>query len=311
MSQPERPVKISKLLRLKGQEFLSKGNSDYLVEIIQHFESGADPISCLLTLEMVFTQLLRDRRMLIEIVPLKPIEKSPENEYKQQLRNIYEQCFNNVLNCIERDSQKIQFQGNIETIKNLNNTFLKHCSSGLSTAMNLLSNEGRFPIESKGSYENYVPLNKLKGILSKLLFSKHSMVHLINKYTEYLMYDDILFFTWKVLPLLTAKTNPNDIYILNYLHLLEKMQTYPNTECRLLCGNDNGKFPVKHKHPVTNLTAIFRMLFHIRRKHHETLSEQNLALCYVMGAHATNSQTTVSRIIRTRFATFRETITVD
>lgn len=113
MSHCEKPVKIFKLLRLKGQEFLTKGDSNSLVEIVQHFESGSDPISCLLTIEMIFTHLLKDRRMLIEIVPLKPVEKSPENEYKEQLRNIYEQCFNNILNCMERDSHKIQFQGNI------------------------------------------------------------------------------------------------------------------------------------------------------------------------------------------------------
>lgn len=114
--------------------------------------------------------------------------------------------------------------------------------------MNVLSNEGRYPIESKGSLENYVPLNKLKAVLTKLLFTKHNTVHLINKYTEYLMYDDVLFFTWKVLPSLTAKTNPNDIYIMNYLHLLEKMQTYPNNESKLLCAPDNSKYPL-HPHP--------------------------------------------------------------
>lgn len=107
--------------------------------------------------------------------------------------------------------------------------------------MNILAYEGRYPLEAKGTLENYVPLGKLKAILMKILSNKHNNTNLINKYTEYLLYDDILFFTWKVLPSLTAKSNPNEIYIMNYLMLLEKLQIYPNTQTKYMCGGENGK----------------------------------------------------------------------
>ncbi|KAJ8926680.1 hypothetical protein NQ314_020929 [Rhamnusium bicolor] len=224
MSQLEKPMKISKQLRLKAQEFLtSKKNSECLAEIVRHFDCGADQPSCLLALELIFTTLLKEKQMLIEVVPLKPVEKTPENQYKEWLRNAYEECYAKVLHSLESGSHKIQIQG-------------------LSTAMNILSQEGKFPLESKGSLDSYVPLSKLKSVLMKILSNKQNNMQLINKYTEYLLFDDILFFTWKLLPSLTAKSNPNDIYIMNYLLLLEKLQVYQNNDARILCGNENGSF---------------------------------------------------------------------
>lgn len=224
MAQTEKSVKISKVLRSKAQEFLySGGNSEILVQIVKHFESGADTNSCLLALEMIFVNLFRERKMLIEIIPLKPIEKTPENQHKEWLKNAFEECYIKILDCLDHESAKVKIQG-------------------LATAMNILSYEGKYPFESKGNLENYVPITKLKLILMRILSSKHSNTNLINKYTEYLQFDDILFFTWKVLPSLTAKSNPNEIYIMNYLLLLEKLQIYPNSETKYLCATENGSF---------------------------------------------------------------------
>ncbi|CAH1104389.1 unnamed protein product [Psylliodes chrysocephalus] len=224
MSQTEKPMKISKQLRLQGQGFLlSRNNSEMLMGIIQHFDCGADLHSCLLTLEMIFSTLLKDRNMYIEVIPLKPIEQTPENQYKDWLRNVYEECFTKIVHTMENASPKIQTQG-------------------LSTAMNLLSYEGKYPLESKGTFENYVPLSKLKSILIKMLSNKQNNVQLVNKYTEYLLFDDILFFTWKLLPSLTAKSNPNETYIMNYLALLEKLQVHQNNDTKILCSEGNGSF---------------------------------------------------------------------
>ena len=112
MSHQEKPVKISKQLRLKAQEFLSsRKNTENLLDIVRHFESGADLSSCLLTLELIFTNLLKDRSMYIEVVPLKPVEKTEINQYKEWLRNVYEGCFARISECLESDSHKIQIQG--------------------------------------------------------------------------------------------------------------------------------------------------------------------------------------------------------
>lgn len=112
MSQLEKPMKISKQLRMKAQEFLSsKKNSECLAQIVNHFECGADQLSCLLALELIFTTLLKEREMFIEVVPLKPVEKTQENQYKEWLKNAYEECYSKVLESLENTSHKIQMQG--------------------------------------------------------------------------------------------------------------------------------------------------------------------------------------------------------
>lgn len=112
MSNPEKSTKIAKVFRTKAQEFLSSPKyADNLVDIVRHFESGADLSACLLTLELIFTNVLKERHMFIEIVPLKPAERTHELQYKQWLRNIYAECFDKILNCSEAGSTKIQTQG--------------------------------------------------------------------------------------------------------------------------------------------------------------------------------------------------------
>lgn len=109
--------------------------------------------------------------------------------------------------------------------------------------MNLLGAEGRNPtVRYISEGENYFPVNKLKLVMMKLLSDKRNNSHLLNKHTEYLLYDDILFYTWKILPSLTAKSNPSEIYILNYLALLEKLQIYPNQVTKYLCYGEQSKF---------------------------------------------------------------------
>lgn len=89
----------------------------------------------------------------------------------------------------------------------------------------------------------YVPLKKLKSVLIKILFGNSNNAHLINKYTEYLTYNDILFNTWKLLPSITQKmSNPNETYISNYLSLLGKMQINKNSEDKMLCSNGGMYF---------------------------------------------------------------------
>ncbi|XP_056641773.1 nucleolar complex protein 4 homolog A isoform X2 [Diorhabda sublineata] len=232
MSQIEKPIKISKQLRLRVQEFLMCRNEpDKLQEIVHYFDNGADQLSCLLSLELIFTNMLKDRDMFIEIIPLKPVENTPENQYKQWLKFMYGEIYAKILSTMENGSHKLQTQG-------------------LSTAMNLLSYEGKYPLETKEFLDNYVPLSKLKSILMKLLSNKQNNHHLINKYTEYLLFDDILFFTWKILPSLTAKSNPNEIYILNYLSLLEKLQVHQNVETKILCGEENEKIMTHLEKPL-------------------------------------------------------------
>lgn len=104
------------------------------------------------------------------------------------------------------------------------------CFAALAVAVNLLGYEGRFPLE-----EVKFPIRRLQHVLMKLLSSKGDMRMLINNFQEYLSYDDVLYYSWKVLVQLTAISNPNELYISNYLLVLEKLSVSPNKERKILC----------------------------------------------------------------------------
>lgn len=57
----------------------------------------------------------------------------------------------------------------------------------------------------------------------KLLSSDQNNTNLIEKYQEYTVYLDVLYYTWKILPPLTPKTHPNETFIINYLNLIDKL----------------------------------------------------------------------------------------
>lgn len=112
MYHQEKPIKISKQLRLRAQEYLQNTkHTENLLEMIRDFEYGADQHSYLLALELIFTNLLKDRAMFISIEPLKPVENTPENLHKNWLKNVYEETFAKILQCFDSSSLKIRSQG--------------------------------------------------------------------------------------------------------------------------------------------------------------------------------------------------------
>lgn len=178
--------------------------------------------------------------MYMEVVPLKGTENTVENMYRKWLLNIYEEVLEKVLFFFEHSSNKVQLQA-------------------LTTAMNLLSNEGKFPLESKLQNTNTqgVPLIRLKNILSKLLHTETNSASLMNKFEEYLLHNDVLFNTWRILPKITLKSNPNEQYILNYLTLLEKLPLQANEEVHLLCTDDIENFNFDATIPRKNLNKVW------------------------------------------------------
>lgn len=165
--------------------------------------------------------------------------------------------------------------------------------------MNLLSMEGKYPMERNSSeLENTLPVSKLRSILMKLLSFKQNNTNLINKYTEYLLFDDILFYTWKLLPSLTAKSNPNEIYIMNYLLLLEKLQIYPNNETKYLCESEYGTlFSLMFILRFIQM-IVFRFTSNFWQSLNKKISEPSLAMHNALGTYPTNSQATLDCLAR-------------
>ncbi|XP_015596740.1 nucleolar complex protein 4 homolog B isoform X2 [Cephus cinctus] len=214
----------TKYLRQKAQEFLtSRKHANNLVDIIAQWDQDSG-ISCILTLETIFLEVLKRGDMYQErTITLTIGEPSAESRYISWLRNCFEEVWAKILASIESCRSGVQLQA-------------------LSTAIKLMAEEGKAPLEPTGDLEYYFPLHRLKHILMSLLSPEKDNVHLIARFQELANYLDALYFTWKCLPSLTPKRQPHEIYIKNLLELIDKLplpkdaQGEATKNSELLCG---------------------------------------------------------------------------
>ncbi|KAG6459711.1 hypothetical protein O3G_MSEX011550 [Manduca sexta] len=195
---------VSAQLRNKANEFLnSRKHANNLADILQMFEAETDNYTpLLLTIEVIFTELLKRGDMIEEFVPLKPADHSPEAEYTRWLRTCYESALTRTLICIKNGRTNSRLQA-------------------LVTACKLLQAEGRHPLEPSNGY--YFPAFRLKNIFTVLLDSEMSMSAPIARFQEFTEYKDVQQYGLKVLSTLAYKKSPTPIYMQNYLELLDKL----------------------------------------------------------------------------------------
>ncbi|KAJ2946722.1 hypothetical protein O0L34_g12778 [Tuta absoluta] len=196
---------VSAQLRNKANEFLnSRKHANNLADILQMFETETDNYSpLLLTLEVIFTELLKRGELFEDIVPLKPIDHSPEGEYRRWLKECYETTLTRTLECLKRGRSSSRLQA-------------------LVTACKLLQAEGRYPME-KQSPGYYFPSLRLKSIFTALLDSEESMSAAIARFQEFTEYRDVQQYGLKVLSTLAYRKSPTTTYMQNYLELLDKL----------------------------------------------------------------------------------------
>ncbi|XP_020282505.1 nucleolar complex protein 4 homolog B isoform X1 [Pseudomyrmex gracilis] len=218
---------MSKLLRQWAQEFLTlRKHANNLIDIISHWDDCT--ITCLLTLETIFTEVLKRGDMYLErTIALTISEPSAEFRYITWLRNCYEEVWKKVLLSMESSRLTIQLQV-------------------LTTAIKLMAEEGRTPLEPCDNPGYHFPLHRLRPILMTLLSPEKDNTNLISRFQEIAGYPDALYYTWKCLPSLTPKRQPQEIYIKNLLELIDKIPV-PKEEGsklsdnkELLCGSQQG-----------------------------------------------------------------------
>lgn len=120
------------------------------------------------------------------------------------LRNCYEEVWEKMLASIERCRPATQLQA-------------------LTTAIKLMAEEGKSPLEPVGEFGYYFPLHRLKPILMSLLSPNQDNASLIARFQEVTSYSDALYYTWKSLPSLTPKRQPPETFIKNLLELIHKL----------------------------------------------------------------------------------------
>lgn len=216
MRQPKQ--KSSKQNIIKAKEFLLNPTDIALLKNIQDdLKSDTQLTQNILSLELILSTLLQNKSMNLTG------NTSLNLETKENLQKYYEEFFIQIVGFISHEKKDVQLLA-------------------LSTSMKLLSKEGQNPLQSKDTNECYVPTKKLKLILQALLSSETNNTYQINKFTEYLDYNDILFYTWKSIPSIILHTNTTETYIINFLTLLEKLRINENSENKLLCGNPDSIF---------------------------------------------------------------------
>jgi len=120
------------------------------------------------------------------------------------LRNCYEEVWNKILASFDKYRLAIQLQA-------------------LTTAMKLMAEEGKAPLDCRDNLGYYFPLHRLKPILMVLLSPEKDNTNLISRFQEINGYIDALYYTWKCLPSLTPKRQPQKVYIKNLLELIDKI----------------------------------------------------------------------------------------
>ncbi|XP_043276228.1 nucleolar complex protein 4 homolog B isoform X2 [Venturia canescens] len=238
----------AKLLRHKAQEFLaSRKHANNLVDIIAQWDDSST--ACILTLETIFVELLRRNDMYLErTISLTISEPEPEIRYVNWLRNCYEEVWEKILASIERGRPATQLQA-------------------LTTAMKIMAEEGKFPFEPVGELGYYFPLYRLKPILMSLLSPNQDNINLIARLQEITNYTDALYYTWKSLPSLTPKRQPQEIFIKNLLELIHKLPLPKDSEAQecqdLLCGpQHSGGFTWDHSSAKRSLNKVWACVMH-------------------------------------------------
>lgn len=131
-------------------------------------------------------------------------ESSPESRYITWLRNCYEEVWKKIQVSMEKCRLAVQLQA-------------------LTTAIKLMAEEGKAPLQPHDNPGYHFPLHRLKPILMTLLSPEKDNTNLISRFQEVIEYPDALYYTWKCLPSLTPKRQPQETYIKNLLELIDKI----------------------------------------------------------------------------------------
>lgn len=143
-----------------------------------------------------------DKVVSINMVP--ETEPSPESRYINWLKSCYEEIWKKILASIENCRSATQLQA-------------------LATAIKLMAEEGKAPLEPRDNLGYHFPLLRLKPILMMLLSPEKDNTNLISRFQEITGYPDALYYIWRCLPSLTPKRQPQGIYIKNLLELIHKI----------------------------------------------------------------------------------------
>ncbi|XP_053680057.1 nucleolar complex protein 4 homolog A [Anopheles nili] len=247
----------SKLLKKKAAEFLAcTRTTATLLEIIEYFKEclarKAPTTPCLLTLEYLFTELVRRGEMRsFSTNGEVPFDNDLQANHRQWLLEQYTETFELIVEGINHEKQV-------------------EASQALATAMKLLAVESHHQSDAE-----QFPATRLKQVLMAMLSSECLNKHLFHRFLEYSSYLDVIYYCWKAVPSLVPRNSaPSDVFKQNFLFLLDaisfgkdKMKETDNVLCAPLVDG----FDYAHVRKQINRTWGFVMNWQNIEPVHEQL----------------------------------------
>ncbi|XP_071946361.1 nucleolar complex protein 4 homolog B-like [Antedon mediterranea] len=211
---------LLKGIKSKVEQSLSgKKNSNCIIDILKltHDADKSIVTAAIKGLSRIFTMLLAKQEMIIK-------EDEEDKKYKQWLQDRYKDC----IQCL------------IDVIANKNSKPITQ-ELAMCTIVKLLEAESRNPLKQNQGY--FFPRSPLEKLLTCLLSSMQDFTHLMNRFQEYLEYDDMRFYTLEVVSGKIRETNSRvqkldaaqkkmeeELFCKNTLCLLEQV-TMPTEDC--------------------------------------------------------------------------------
>lgn len=137
--------------------------------------------------------------------------ETPENSHKHWLREKYNETFDLIVDCLTSEKQA-------------------EANQSLNTAMKLLTFEGFNPLDDQLNQQPF-PILQLNKIISKLLLSECLMKNIIVRFSDYVIYEDVCYYVWKLIMKNLIPKNKSDLntnFIQNYLELLNVLIPSPS-----------------------------------------------------------------------------------
>lgn len=143
--------------------------------------------------------------------------------------------------------------------------------------MKLLAQEGLSPYDDHLNQQPF-PILQLNKVISKLLLSERLMKNIIVRLSDFAIYDDFCFYTWKLIMKNLIPTNKNDLtttFVQNYLELLNVIIPSPGDKeeaQRFLCKSVKLEAPALRK----NVNKVWN--FVVQWPHNDVTHRQLLVL---------------------------------
>ncbi|XP_064612394.1 nucleolar complex protein 4 homolog [Liolophura sinensis] len=171
-----------KEIKLWTQEFLNdRKKSNNLLNIVVTIEQSTTvevQLAGVRALHKILQHLVKNGELYSE----HPDQEgdSAADKYRSWLRCRYDECVQQLLGLLHNTSSSVQ-------------------ELALCTLMKLVKAEGEYPIQKLTTNQLPFPKHLLKEIYCRLTDDGHDMGHLITRFSEYLQFDDVRYFIFKML----------------------------------------------------------------------------------------------------------------